>query len=356
MAKAARVLILHPLQYGHPSGMPALVTQLVAGFLATGAEVTLIVPKACTGLGLDQTAFEVYDCPRGDLRVQWWPNGDFRRNGRQMLLHRLEGELSRSTYHRVLAIGVEGAGYVASIASRLTHTPLSVLVNYRDAFEHHLDCPHEVDLVHSTADHILSPNHTIASHLSSFYETDRTLLVDTELTPEIDALCPPDDCCKWICELTDGCPYVVTTGLLSSLTDNRELIDLVSRLIRDGIVQRWVHAGHIDQDILVPMFGRLALTNLLESFVVTGTIISRIRYAALVKQAEMMVRPRGEVNTALAAKEANHWSIPLSVPAGFPVEPVKHPEACPAVRGRNEAKPSSQVVSRAVEIAGAILQ
>ncbi|MFH1929651.1 MAG: hypothetical protein ABIK79_15985, partial [Chloroflexota bacterium] len=76
--------------------------------------MTLILPKACTGLGLDQTAFEVYDCPRGDLRVQWWPNEDFRRNGRQMLLHRLEGELSRSTYHRVLAIGVEGAGYVAS--------------------------------------------------------------------------------------------------------------------------------------------------------------------------------------------------------------------------------------------------
>jgi len=271
-----------------------------------------------------------------------------------MLLHRLESELSRSTYHRVLAIGVEGAGYVASIASRLTHTPLSVLVNYRDAFEHHLNCPHEVDLVHSTADHILSPNHTIASHLAAFYQTDRTLLVDTELTPEIDALCPPDDCCEWIRELSDGCPYIVTTGLLSSLTDNRELIDLVSRLIKDGIVQRWVHAGHIDQNILVPMFRRLALVDLFESFVVTGTL-SRIRYTGLVKQAEMMVRPRGEVNTALAAKEANHWSIPLSVPAGFPVEPVKHPEGCPAVRGRSKAKASSQVVS-AVEIAAAILK
>src|SRR5262249_16135284 len=113
-----------------------------------------------------------------------------------------------------------------------------------------------------------------------------------------------------------------TTGNINPLVDVAELLDRAVALMRDGVADRWLHAGTVDPNTLLHLSNRLVLLGMANNFALTG-VMARSRYRCLIQGARMLVKPAGEVNTGIGAAEANAWQIPLSIPREYPIRPVK---------------------------------
>jgi hypothetical protein len=318
-----KVLIISAQDLHVPSGIPQMINHIIGGLLSRGVSVTAVLPKNPDGLGLYKPATEYYDSKNGRLAVEWLPAADFGHNGRENLLHYLETLIVREDVEHILAVGVRKAGFISSIAARLRGKHFSAILTYRDAFECHLNTPHELDLVTEAAKFLIAPNPFVLQHLECFYSLgDRACWLET-LPHDLDSeFIDLEEDLRYRETVSQGQTYLCTTGHISALVDVGELLDRVTRLMHESGADRWIHVGTMDPNTLVHLSNRLALLGMTNHFSLTD-ILDRSRYRCLVQGARVVVKPAGEVDTGVGAIEANGWEVPLSVPPEYPISPLK---------------------------------
>ena len=336
-----KVLIVSAQDLHVPSGIPQMVEQIIGGLLSRGVSVTTVLPKPSAGLSLYKPAREYYESQNGRLAVEWLPVSDFSHGTRESLLHYLESLIAEQNVDRILAVGVRKAGFVSGIAARLRGKLFSAILTYRDAFEDHLNAPHELDFVTETAKLLIAPNSFIFQHLECFYKFgDRAFCL--EMLPRIvdsESLHLEEDL-RYRETVSAGHTYLCTTGDINPRVDVAELLDRVVGLLQEGVADRWVHVGTMDPNTLMHLSSRLVLLGILKNFALTG-FVDRSRYRCLVQGARVVVKPGGEVDTGVGAIEANGWEIPLSVPPEYPIWPLKSYSPHSESRGKRESPSSS---------------
>jgi len=311
-----RLAIVTP-NHQSPSGLPAVVQQMVGKLLRSGADVTLISPKPSSAFPTPGSATETVNHKDGRLALEWWPNEEFRTAQRSRLCFRMEQLFSQKKVDRVLSIGVRQCGFTAVVASRLARISASVFVTYHDAFDGLLKAPHELETVVRFADHIIGTNPEVLSHLLRFYDTvDRGVLLDSRAC--IRELALPEGEMDPEEESHDG---VVTTGQLNHSVHLPELLDRVQQAWAEDGVSTWKHAGTVAPETLLQLFRLMTSMGLQDSFSTTG-VMSRLRYAQVVRGARRFIRLDGERDTNLAAYEAEAAGIRVSVPESDPFPPL----------------------------------
>jgi hypothetical protein len=318
-----KVLLISANDLHVPSGIPQMVEQIIGGLLSRGVSVTTVLPKPSAGLSLYKPAREYYESQNGRLAVEWLPIADFSNGRRESLLHNLEGLIAKEDLNRILAVGVRKAGFVSAIAARLRGKLFSAILTYRDAFESHLNAPHELDLVTETARLLIAPNPFVLEHLGCFYNFgDRAYWLEMLPTIANSECFHLEEDLSYRETISASQPYLCTTGDINPRVDVAELLDRVVGLMHEGVAEQWVHVGTTDPNTLMHLSSRLVLLGLLKKFALTG-VVDRSRYRCLVQGARVVVKPAGEVDTGVGAIEANGWEIPLSVPPDYPIRPLK---------------------------------
>jgi hypothetical protein len=251
---------------------------------------------------------------------------------------------------RVLAVGVRKAGFVSGIVARLRQKPFSAILTYRDAFERHLSAPQELDLVTETAKLLIAPNPFILQHLECFYSLgDRAFWLETlPIVADAESSDPEDDL-KYRSTISGGQTYLCTTGHINPLVDVAELLDRVVGFLREGVADRWIHAGTVEPNTLMHLSSRLVLLGMSDRFELTG-ILDRSRYRCLLQGARVVVKPGGQVDTGLGAIEANGWQIPLSIPPEYPIRPLKPFPPKPVSQAPDSSQPCRRHRLRAVSV------
>jgi hypothetical protein len=111
--------------------------------------------------------------------------------------------------------------------------------------------------------------------------------------------------------------HVCTTGALGLFEDLAELSARVVAEMRATGATRWLHVGTVHPRTVAPLASALAMRGLTSAFDAIGRC-DALEYERSVRSSLVLLKPRGEVDTAISVVEARRWGVRVSLPVDFP--------------------------------------
>jgi len=273
-----------------------------------GERVRLVLAKSApSDEWLDAAAHESYAGLRSHLEVLWLPADDFAPPARQRLGFALERVADATD--RWLCFDIGGAAVVGSLVAAASRRPCATFVTAADVLGRLLLFPDECAAALSRSQLVACANPALLQPLAIFFPDRLSALLDAG---RLSIVRPVARLAAQV--RLDPADYVCTTGTLGELDDLSELAErVVAELCATG-ARRWRHIGLVDSRTVGRLASILALRGLSDAFEATGVCSAGV-YAAHVRAARALLKPRGEVDTSLSVAEAERWGVPVRLPS-----------------------------------------